>query len=123
MRQDVIKNNSMGERLEYIKKKLNLTYQDIARDTFVPKTTIFDLVKGRRTTYYELLEYLAYYFDKKWQDKYSRNYPLFKNKELEKITFEWLVLGHNKTFQEHKKHISELKEHFYLENMRLVNGQ
>lgn len=108
--------NNISKRLTFIKSELSLTYAKISDDTNIPKSTLKDFFDGRRTTFYEMVEYLAFYFNLKWQKENMS--PLFEGSNIDEITFKWILLGYDDNKEKRDKEIRELKDYFYMENLK-----
>lgn len=116
--------NNVGERLRFIKDRLELTLNSISSETDIPRSTLFDMLDGRRTTFYEIFDYLAFYFNCKWQARFADHarrgfgWPSFKGNEVESITYKWLTLGYDDAEEMKEKEMRELKEFFYTQNLK-----
>ena len=109
-------------RLDWVKEKLELTSQEIADRTNIPRQSIDKLIKGHRTGQYERLEYLALTLNTFWQKRFKVNFPKFDGDPVEKITFLWLTLGEDFLTTRAKKRIQEI-EIYYQEKMNELHEQ
>ena len=110
-----------GDRLAFLRKKLNLTFKDVADNTGIPLTTCKNIEYGVRCITYVNYEILANYLNRAWQVKFAgTNYPTYKNKKIKEITFPWILLGQDRTLSEIEFLLNEIENGYYERELRYI---
>lgn len=102
--------NKFGQRLAWIKAKLDLTTAQIMRDTGISKSTLCDWEAGVQSDYWQEVQKLAFYLNQKWKAKFKEHFPTWENRPIESVTFVFLTVEKELSEEDYKRLAVEFKE-------------
>jgi transcriptional regulator with XRE-family HTH domain len=85
--------NRVGQRLVWVRERLDLDQADVCEGTGIPPSTYCGREGGIRTDFWEEMLVLAVYFDREWQRKFTDGYPVLNGDEIKRVTVDWLMFG------------------------------
>jgi transcriptional regulator with XRE-family HTH domain len=115
--------NFLGSRFRFVRKELEIPVKEIAHHTNIKIKHIYNIETGHRTTFYETMLCLAVFYDQHWQEKYTdEQYPKYRGKQVEMITFEWLLFGFDLLLEKMNNNISILEENYKRKEKELFDS-
>lgn len=90
----------MRERLEWIRKKLELSRKYVCESLKIPVPTFNSWEEGARPVDMMRIYRLAEFYNEAWLEKFGEDKPLFKEYPVHKITLEFLITGKNQTLEQ-----------------------
>lgn len=112
--------NSMGKRLKWLRKKVDVGFRDIERALGIPESNIRSMENGGRTTIYEDLFLLADFFTKKLKEKFTTSNPVYKGMEIDEISVPWLMVGMDHRKKVFEDALASIREDFKEREMELI---
>jgi len=98
--------NNFSKRLLWVRNKLELECNKIARIVPMPVGTLFLLETQGRTGFYEQVQRLASIYNDFWQIQYNSDFPKLNGVEVKEITFLFLCFGRD----ENREKLESLKK-------------
>lgn len=119
--------NQIGKRLQWIREKLDLSQRTVCIDNDIPPSTYCGLEGGIRAELVEVYLVLANYFNILWKDRFAGSFPLYNGCEIKKITFEWILFGHNDSesnaeviIQEYQIKLRDMEQEYFNKEAELL---
>jgi transcriptional regulator with XRE-family HTH domain len=119
--------NPIGKRIEWVRRKLELSQRQVCDATKIPASSYCGREAGVRAILAEEYLVLAVTFDRLWRQRFKDAYPSYEGEEIKRISIQWLLFGYDDVssnaeaiIQEYQVRIKEMEEEFFNKEAELL---
>jgi len=85
--------NNIGDRIKWAREALGLNCYEVATSVGIPPSNYNGRESGIRTYYPEEYMLISEFFNQKWQEKFTKQYPEYNGNPIKKIHVLWIMFG------------------------------
>lgn len=85
--------NNIGDRIKWARKALGLNAYETASSIGISPSNYNGRENGVRTYYHEEYMLIADFFNQRWQEKFTKQFPEYNGSPVKKIHVLWIMFG------------------------------